>query len=196
MRRTTLAVALFLSSLLAQNSNAAIVTVLDSGTFTVGLQLTPDLSTILLTDFRASAALGVVDSTGPSILSLVLATDDGAALPNSTIFLLNGLMTEMGALTFSPGTGVISGNTYTVDAMFTPAGVLTDPGLLALVGGHTASFSLLDAVPVGGAVVAVYGLDSLILKEQSGSPVPEPGTWLACGVGVLSVLVMRRRRAT
>lgn len=196
MRKTTLAVALLLFSLLALDSRAAIVAVVDSGTFNVGLQLTPDLSTILATDFRASAALGVVDTTGPSILSLVLATDDGAPFPNSTVFLLNSTLTELGALTFSPGTGVISGTTYTVDALFAPAGVLTDPGLLALVGGLTATFDLIDAVALGDSVVAIYGLSGLLAEERPGSPIPEPGTWLLSGIGMAGVLAIRRKHAS
>ena len=169
---------------------AAIVTILDSGTANVGVALTPDLSTILATDFRAAATLGVVDTSTLSVLSIVFATDDSAPFPNATWGLLNLGFTELGFLTFDTATANIvnGGATYTVLADFI-GGPFTDPGLDALLGQHLATFQLVDVVPLASSVVAIYAFESLVKVDE----VPEPASIMLFGSGVLLLSGLRLR---
>jgi hypothetical protein len=189
MKKLLLVVAVSIG-LCVSSAQAAIVTILDAGSATAALNLTPDLATILSSDYRAAAALGVVDTSGPTLLSLVLATDNGALSPNHAWAVLDITFTELGYLIFDPGTETINGTVLTVLADFVPTTPLTDPGMVALVGQHLATFNLFQAVPFGNSVVALYSFDSLVKVADE---VPEPATVLLSGLG-LGVLALVRTR--
>lgn len=192
MKKLLLAVAVSIG-LCSSPTQAAIVTVLDAGSATAGLNVTPDLATILSSDYRAAAALGVVDTSGPTVLSLVLATDNAAPSPNHAWAVLDVTFTELGFLIFDTGTETINGSVLTVLADFVPTTPLTDPGMIALVGQHLATFNLFQVIPFSDSVVALYNFDSLVKVADE---VPEPATVFLSGLGfgVLALVRTRIRR--
>lgn len=173
-----------------RQAQASIITAPSSGAFTGALQLTPDLLTVLASDFRANGTVDVFDDSVPVLLSTLFGAALGAPFPNAVWGIGNLGPTEYGLLTFDTSSISLFAGGFTVLADFVPATALTDPGLLALVGQHLATFQFAQAIQFSDSVVAIYSLDHLASTSQ----VPEPASALLFGSGMLLAVVYRRTR--
>ena len=132
------------------------------------------------------ATPGGADELTVSGIGNVFAFDGGS--PGQVILALNTGATEAVVLTFNTGATSFdgSGNAF-IPATGAPSGTITDPGLLALIGGSTFEFAST------GSTASPFVFDFAAAALPSNA-VPEPAVSLMVGMGLLGLSALRLRK--
>lgn len=157
-----------------------------------------------LDDVRGAASIGIANP-GP-IGTLLFADSTGGTDPNFLVLAFgnsalngfNGTFTELAGFLVDFPTLAASGAGVTVTANL--IGVipdpLTDPALsgLASIGSIVLGFDLVQSIPAGGSDgFFAYSLTSV---SSAAAAVPEPSSVLLGGMGLVALLIARRRSRT
>jgi hypothetical protein len=194
MKRYLLAVALIF--LVTGAASAAPIFTPDPafpGTF--GSVFTPNDGSSAMFDVQAIDMGAVSDpATGTDLGGLWLFS--GGAFPSDTLLMFSEDLSEQSSLLFDFSTSVFNAarSVWTVRALSTPAGPVSDPALAALSGIVFAQFTnpTVLTLPVGR--LETFRLASL--STQGTAPIPEPATMGLVGIGLAVLGYGVRRRKT
>lgn len=193
IRRLFILTALTAAMLLPTPAGASVVIAPLSGSFAATLDGNL-LTGIASTDMRASAALAVINSIGPALDGIELATDLSSPAPNPGILVTSPITNQTDLLLFDTANADVSsgllgsgGQVLNLIAVGAPAGTVTDPGLLDLVGPNDFKFVLNQgASSINGQTGDFRLVYTLVAGVGAGvTAVPEPISLGVVGLGIV-----------
>lgn len=177
------------SSLLGPDGVTTITSFADGTNFEILAQI-PDVPDSTGTGFAVYSPLAITVDVGPSIYQVDLS---GGGFSVELFDPTNSFSGTYMASLFWGGTGLSPEYTTSTPPNFDATAPLTTSVLFSGYIGSYPGFSSLD-LPVTGGDYLVLGYDPAVGVNASLSSIPEPGTLVLLGAGLLALGSLRRRR--